>query len=79
MPVFCHKICEGDSSSLGMNIGYARVSSSDQHLDLQLDALHKAGCRRVFQEKVSGAWAGGTRPELARLLEQLQEEDVVVD
>ena len=61
-----------------MNIGYARVSTADQHSDLQLDALQKAGCRRVFQEKVSGARAGRSRPELARLLEQLREEDVVV-
>jgi DNA invertase Pin-like site-specific DNA recombinase len=61
-----------------MNIGYARVSTADQHLDLQLDALSKAGCRRVYQEKVSGAKTARTRPELARLLEQLREEDVVV-
>jgi DNA invertase Pin-like site-specific DNA recombinase len=61
-----------------MHIGYARVSTADQHLDLQLDALQKAGCRRVYQEKVSGVKTGRTRPELARLLEQLREEDVVV-
>ena len=61
-----------------MKIGYARVSTPDQHLDLQLETLRKAGCRRVFQEKASGARAGRTRPELARLLEQLREEDVVV-
>ena len=61
-----------------MKIGYARVSTADQRLDLQLAALRKAGCRRVYQEKVSGARAGRARPELARLLEQLREEDAVV-
>ncbi len=61
-----------------MHIGYARVSTADQHLHLQLDALEGAGCRRVFQEKVSGARAGRARPELARLLEQLREQDTVV-
>ena len=61
-----------------MNLGYARVSTADQHLDLQLAALKKAGCRRVYQEKASGARAGTSRPELARLLDQLREGDTVV-
>jgi DNA invertase Pin-like site-specific DNA recombinase len=38
-----------------MKIGYARVSTHDQNLDLQIDALEKAGCERVFQDRVSGA------------------------
>jgi DNA invertase Pin-like site-specific DNA recombinase len=59
-----------------MKIGYARVSTDDQHLDLQLAALGEAGCRRIFQEKVSGARRD--RPELARLLDQLREGDAVV-
>lgn len=33
------------------NIGYARVSSREQYLDLQLDALMKKGCETIFQEK----------------------------
>jgi DNA invertase Pin-like site-specific DNA recombinase len=59
-----------------MRIGYARVSTDDQHLNLQLAALGEAGCRRIFQEKVSGARRD--RPELARLLDQLREGDAVV-
>ncbi len=59
-----------------MLIGYARVSTDDQDLRLQRAALAEAGCRRVFEEKVSGATR--ERPELARLLDQLRGEDVVV-
>jgi DNA invertase Pin-like site-specific DNA recombinase len=43
-----------------MKIGYARVSTEEQHIDLQLDALTQAGCQRLFCEKVSGA--GPQRP-----------------
>lgn len=59
-----------------MYIGYARVSTEDQNLALQLQALEQAGCQRVFQEKLSGA--NRQRPELARMLEQLREGDAVV-
>ena len=50
-----------------MLIGYARVSTQDQKLDLQHDALAKAGCEKVFEDKLSGARmyaaiAGRTQP-----------------
>ena len=59
-----------------MTIGYARVSTQDQNLSLQLDALKAQGCNRVFQEKASGAKTD--RPELAKLLEHVREGDTVV-
>ena len=59
-----------------MLLGYARVSTDDQDLTLQKTALKAAGCRRTFEEKVSGAKRA--RPELDRMLEQLRDDDVVV-
>jgi DNA invertase Pin-like site-specific DNA recombinase len=59
-----------------MNIGYARVSTLDQNLDLQLQALRKAGCKKIFREKVSGA--SRERPEFQRLLDQLRNGDTVI-
>src|SRR4051794_5633502 len=59
----------GPSTSTGsgaMLIGYARVSTQDQSLDLQTDALKAAGCERVFTEKASGS--RGDRPKLAEAL-----------
>ena len=61
---------------LSMKIGYARVSTRDQHLDLQLDALKRAGCERIYQDVASGAKT--TRPALDELLAQLRAGDVVV-
>lgn len=54
-----------------MLIGYARVSTDDQHLDLQRDALSKAGCERVFEDTASGAKAD--RVGLAALLTTLRD------
>lgn len=59
-----------------MLIGYARVSTDDQDLRLQRAALKTAGCRRLYEEKVSGAKRD--RPELTRMLDALREGDVVV-
>jgi DNA invertase Pin-like site-specific DNA recombinase len=57
-------------------IGYARVSTDDQNLDLQLDALKDAGCARIFTERASGAL--DDRPELAKLFDHLRDGDTVV-
>lgn len=63
--------------SVIMKYGYARVSTDDQTLDGQLDALAEAGCDRIFEEKgVSGAEVN--RPELQKLLETAQEGDQVI-
>lgn len=59
-----------------MQIGYARVSTDDQHLDLQRDALRKAGCERVFEDTASGAKA--ERVGLVALMEVLRAGDTVV-
>lgn len=59
-----------------MKIGYARVSTRDQNLALQLDALQKEGCKKIYEEKISGAKAN--RQELRRMIEHLREGDVVV-
>jgi DNA invertase Pin-like site-specific DNA recombinase len=59
-----------------MHIGYALVSTEDQNLAIQLQALQQAGCRRMFQEKVSGARRQRTEP--AKMLEQLREDDTVM-
>ncbi|TCD27763.1 recombinase family protein [Pedobacter psychrodurus] len=59
-----------------MYIGYARVSTQDQNLDLQIDALNKAGCEIIFKEKISGK--SKERPELIKLFEKLRKGDTVV-
>lgn len=60
-----------------MLIGYARVSTQDQDTALQLDALDRAGCETVYQEKASGASRRG-RFELARCLASLRSGDTLV-
>lgn len=61
---------------MSKRIGYARVSTEDQELALQLDALAKAGCETVYQEKISGKKL--ERPELAHCLKALREGDTLV-
>lgn len=58
-------------------VGYARVSSSGQSLDIQLDKLKAYGCTRVFAEKRSGRQAD-TRPELQACLQFVREGDTLV-
>jgi DNA invertase Pin-like site-specific DNA recombinase len=58
-----------------MIIGYARVSTDDQNLDGQLDALKAAGAEKVFADKITGT--ARSRPELDRLLDQLRQGDVI--
>ena len=58
-----------------MIYGYARVSTEGQNLDLQLDALKKAGCAKIFKEKISAA---KERPELDKMMALLGKGDTVV-
>lgn len=57
-------------------MGYARVSTTDQNPELQLDALNAAGCFRVWTDKASGAKTD--RPELAALMDALRPGDTLV-
>ena len=57
-------------------VGYARVSTADQDLALQRDALAAAGCERVFEDHASGAKAD--RPGLAKALAFVRRRDVLV-
>ena len=55
--------------------GYARVSTLEQNLDLQIDALKKAGCKKILQEKVSSV---KERPQLEKLFSILNEGDTLI-
>ena len=56
--------------------GYARVSTEQQNLDRQLDALRKYGCDIIYNEKMTGTKRD--RPELAKMLDRMTEGDTVV-
>lgn len=57
-------------------IGYARVSTTGQTLDIQLKTLKKAGCEKIFCEKISGAKA--QRAQLRRMIRCIKKEDIVI-
>lgn len=59
-----------------MLIGYARVSTQDQNIELQLDALKKQGCDKIYHDKISGR--NTDRPGLNHALEILREGDTLV-
>lgn len=59
-----------------MLIGYARVSTDQQRLDTQIDALIATGVERIFSDQISGSRRA--RPELDRMLDQLRSGDIVV-
>jgi DNA invertase Pin-like site-specific DNA recombinase len=58
-----------------MLIGYARISTDDQNLNLQHDALKNAGCERIFDDQITGSKI--QRPGLEAILEFVREGDVV--
>jgi DNA invertase Pin-like site-specific DNA recombinase len=62
--------------SEGKKVGYGRVSTDDQSLDVQMEQLREAGCTKIFAEKISGAVE--RRPQLDALLDYVREDDAVV-
>ena len=59
-----------------MRIGYARVSTREQNLDMQIEALEAAGCEKIFSEKLSGRI--GSRPELDACLSFIRQGDTLI-
>jgi DNA invertase Pin-like site-specific DNA recombinase len=58
-----------------MKVGYARISTKEQNLDMQVIALEEAGCERIYEEVVSGVKAD--RPIFNKVIEQLREGDTL--
>ena len=73
----CIRLLDVDTTLLVMKVGYARVSSEGQDLTVQLDALKKHQCQKIFQEKVSGTSTQG-REKLRECLDFVREGDEVV-
>jgi DNA invertase Pin-like site-specific DNA recombinase len=61
---------------MSIAVGYARVSTQEQDLALQLDALQAAGCARIYTEKASGAQRD--RPQLQAALDYMRADDTLV-
>ena len=59
-----------------MLVGYARVSTIEQNLDRQIEALEKEGCEKIYTEKITGA--NTDRPQLKLMFENLKEGDIIV-
>ena len=59
-----------------MNYGYARVSTTKQELDTQLEKLRNADCEKIFQEKITGTKKDG-REELQKMMNLLKQGDIV--
>jgi DNA invertase Pin-like site-specific DNA recombinase len=59
-----------------MKVGYARISTLEQNLDLQIDALKQAGCEKIITDELSGSVA--ERPGLNKLKEVLRKGDILV-
>lgn len=59
-----------------MKIGYARVSTQDQDLSLQLDALNSFGCDQIYQEKITSS--AKERPQLGKMISQLRQGDTII-
>ena len=59
-----------------MLIGYARVSTTDQNPELQIDELEESGCEQIYQDKISGSIRD--RPELTACLKTLRKGDTLI-
>ena len=70
-------INNNDTKGINMLIGYARVSSSGQNLDSQLEALEKVGCEKIFMEKKSGKQYE-SREELKHAIDFVREGDTLI-
>ena len=69
-------LVRAESKSRSLLIGYARVSTQDQNLELQAEALQKAGCKKIFEDRASGSRA--ERLGLAQARENLRAGDTLV-
>jgi DNA invertase Pin-like site-specific DNA recombinase len=66
---------EGESARV-VKVGYARVSAEDENLDIQVEALKRAGCKRIYKETVSSG--GRTRPEFEKMMHRMHKDDVLI-
>ena len=73
--VFWHKNLV-KHGGVNMIVGYARVSTDEQNLDLQIDALNEAGCERIYEDKISGSKT--ERAGLDKALNSLRKEDTLI-